>query len=76
MAEKNICSVDTIESMSDVTNVLVDENGSLRKMNLKAEFDKINSIPSFTTDDNGKFLRVVDGVATWQTLSNAEEATF
>lgn len=33
-------------------------------------------VPSSTTDDNGKFLRVVDGVASWQTTPNAEEASF
>lgn len=36
----------------------------------------INSVPSCTTSNNGQFLRVVDGVATWSTISNAEEATF
>lgn len=35
-----------------------------------------NIIPSCSTDDNGKFLRVVNGVATWQTVQNAEEVTF
>ena len=36
----------------------------------------VNAVPSTTTDDNGKFLRVVNGVATWQTIQNAEEVTF
>lgn len=34
------------------------------------------NLPSSTTADNGKFLRVVDGVAAWSTVPNAEEATF
>ena len=33
-------------------------------------------VPSATTDDNGKFLRVVDGVATWSTVINAEEVSY
>lgn len=33
-------------------------------------------VPSATTADNGKFLRVVNGVASWVTVSNAEEASF
>ena len=35
-----------------------------------------NKIPSCTADNNGQFLRVVNGVATWTTVPNAEEATF
>ena len=30
------------------------------------------AVPSCTADDNGKFLRVVNGAATWQTVQNAE----
>ena len=33
-------------------------------------------IPEPTTDDNGKFLRVIDGAASWMAIENAEEATF
>ena len=33
-------------------------------------------VPSCTTNDNGKFLRVVDGVATWATIQNAEDVSF
>lgn len=32
-------------------------------------------VPSCTTDDNGKFLRVISGVAAWQTVQNAEEVS-
>ena len=34
-----------------------------------------DSVPSSTTEDNGKFLRVVDGAAAWQTVQNAEEVS-
>lgn len=43
MAEKNICGVNIIESMSDATNVLVEENGNLRKLNLKTELDSVST---------------------------------
>ena len=33
-------------------------------------------VPSCTASDNGKFLRVVNGVATWSTISNAENVSF
>ena len=34
-------------------------------------------LPTITPDtDEGKFLRVVGGVATWSTIPNAEEAEF
>lgn len=33
-------------------------------------------IPSPTADNNGQFLRVVNGVAAWSTVPNAEEASF
>ena len=38
--------------------------------------DISTTIPSFTTNDNGKFLRVINGAVTWSTVPNAEEATF
>lgn len=34
------------------------------------------TIPNATTEDNGKFLRVVNGSPAWSTVPNAEEATF
>lgn len=34
------------------------------------------SLPDIATDDNGKFLRVVNGVAAWATVDNAEGASF
>lgn len=33
-------------------------------------------IPPTTSNDNGKFLRVVDGIAAWDTVPNAEEVRF
>ena len=36
----------------------------------------INAVPSCTTSNNGQFLRVVSGTATWSTVPNAEGASF
>lgn len=36
----------------------------------------LNAVPSCTTSNNGQFLRVVNGVATWAAIPNAEEASF
>lgn len=33
-------------------------------------------VPSCTTSDNGKFLRVVNGVAAWSAIASAENASF
>ena len=35
-----------------------------------------NIIPACSASDNGKFLRVVGGIAAWDTIPNAEEASF
>ena len=36
----------------------------------------VSEIPSCSISNNGQFLRVVNGVAAWSTVPNAEEATF
>lgn len=41
----------------------------------KAYVDGIKAVPASTTADNGKFLRVVGGVAAWQTVQAAEEVS-
>lgn len=41
----------------------------------KAYVDAIKAVPASTTADNGKFLRVVGGVAAWQKVQNAEEVS-
>lgn len=33
-------------------------------------------VPSPTSEDEGKFLRVVNGETVWASIPNAEEATF
>ena len=41
-----------------------------------SEEDDTGGIPACTTADNGKFLRVIDGVAAWSTVDNAEGVSF
>lgn len=41
----------------------------------KSYVDAIKPVPASTTADNGKFLRVVGGVAAWQTVQAAEEVS-
>lgn len=41
----------------------------------KSYADAIKAVPTSTTADNGKFLRVVGGVAAWQTVQAAEEVS-
>lgn len=41
----------------------------------KSYADAIKAVPASTTSDNGKFLRVVSGVASWQTVQSAEEVS-
>lgn len=36
----------------------------------------VKAVPNCSASNNGQFLRVVNGVATWSTVPNAEEATF
>lgn len=38
--------------------------------------DDDGSVPTCTSSDNGKFLRVVDGVAAWATVESAEGVSF
>lgn len=52
MADKNICTVNTLTEMTNNTNVIVEENGVLNKLNLKngiqgeldSIFDKIELV--------------------------------
>ena len=45
--------------------------------NTLKDFDSsIVGVPTIGQDDNGKFLRAVDGVAAWSTVDNAETTNF
>lgn len=38
--------------------------------------DTLNALPEYSTDNNGQFLRIVDGKPTWSIVPNAEEEKF
>lgn len=71
-SEVGLGNVDNVEQYSvnnpppyPVTSV----NGATGAVTVKA-------VPNCSTSNNGQFLRVINGVATWSTVPNAEEATF
>lgn len=43
MADRNICNVDILETMTEDTNVIVEENGALNKFNIYNEFNTVNT---------------------------------
>lgn len=43
MADKNICEVSLLDSMTENTNVLVEENGTLNKLNLNNELNTLDN---------------------------------
>ena len=57
MATKDICTVDQIDNSTDATNIIIDESGNLRKVNLKKAVnnftppqEKIEQIQQNTND--------------------------
>ena len=63
-----------INTAIDDLNTLV--GGVAVSTQISNAIDAIYAVPSCTTSDNGKFLRVVNGIAAWQTVQNAEEVAF
>lgn len=72
--------------IDDVLDYTVDDQLSVVSTNpvqnkavsleLESIINNINDVPQCTYADNGKFLRVVNGSATWCEILSAEEATF
>lgn len=59
----------------DLKVVLAED--AIKKIDTKYLPDDIGGLPAVdATADEGKFLRVVGGVATWSSIPNAEEASF
>ena len=44
--------------------------------NIQTQISNIRQVPSYTTADNGKFLCVVNGIVTWQSMSNGDEVSY
>lgn len=50
--------------------------GTFNMIPFNSASDSNGVIPEYTEEDEGKFLRIVNGVPTWVSIPNAEEATF
>lgn len=65
---------DEIEKLNSASTTYVDEQLALKAD--KSHVDAMLTVPSSTEDDNGKFLRVANGIAAWVTVPMAEESGF
>ena len=66
------CYMVPIVAGNNVTFEVVNEPYEVVKINATGG----SSLPSCDITDEGKFLRVVGGVAVWQSITNAEETSF
>lgn len=46
------------------------------KTEIDTKLATMSGLPAYTSDDEGKFLRIVDGTPQWVTIPSAEEASF
>lgn len=71
-------AIDSYAPVSYNAQTLTDTQKAQARENIGIEdvIKNMNQVPASTSSDNGKFLRVVDGVPAWVTLPNAEEASF
>ena len=67
--------VDEKVSNIDLSNYETKEDAK-SKLNEAKEYTDSKSLPVVSTNDNGKFLRVVDGLWDAVVVPNAEEASF
>ena len=45
MATKDICTVEQLDNSTDITNIIIDESGNLRKVNLKKAVNNFTPPP-------------------------------
>lgn len=61
----------------EATKATQDANGNVISDTYATKTELSDSaVPSCSTSNNGQFLRVVNGVAAWSTVPNAEEGEF
>lgn len=65
---------DFLYPLTTIDQVIVEDGSRLN--NVVSDILNTINILTTTTDDNGKILRVVDGVPAWVAIPNAEEASF
>ena len=66
MATQNICDVEKITELTDNTNVIVEQNGSLKKFNIKSEFDEVNSNLNDNSDEIAKLNSDIEAIALYE----------
>lgn len=78
-----LATIEDVASISTLTTAEYNEleasnsvNANTLYMLTDAEEEEVLTLPPFTAEDEGKILRIVNGVPTWVSLPNAEEASF
>lgn len=72
---KRLSAAELLESTQNQMNNL-STNFNLQIQDLNSQINAIQGVPASTTKDNGKLLQVVNGIATWVTVLEAEEENF
>lgn len=77
---KNIVDCQIVTADNNELNVFVDNGGVLNKVNIKSLASRLSSLinrtlPLIGTNDEGKFLKIVNGIASWVAIENAEEVS-
>ncbi len=60
---------------SDIT-LSASDVSAYSKTEIDTKLAGVSGLPAYTADDEGKFLRIVDGTPKWVAIPNAEEASF
>ena len=74
--DSNISSLPAVESLDDDSLLVAEQQGEARHLKAKLLKDyaqKATNVPPVSSTDNGKFLRVVDGVWTAVQLTDVSE---
>ena len=72
---KRLSAAELLESTKNQINSL-NTNLNSQVTDLNSKINAIYEVPASTTEDNGKLLQVVNGVAAWVTVLEAEEENF
>ena len=76
MADSNISSLPAVEALDDDSLLVAEQQGEARQLKarlLKDYAQRATNVPSVSTADNGKFLRVVDGAWAAVLLTDVSE---
>lgn len=60
---------------SDIT-LSASDVSAYSKTEIDDKLSSMSSLPTYTSSDEGKFLRIVNGAPQWVSVPNAEEASF